>query len=110
MRSLSFMAHLSRIVVVSDRSTSRATQPGGACWQRNCNWRRIPTTEHDPMTPLDHPLRREILVDDTPYTLLLTAQGLRLTQKGHRKGVELSWRDLVSGDAAVATALRASLE
>jgi hypothetical protein len=61
------------------------------------------------MTPLDSPLRREILVDDTRYTLLLTGEGLRLTQKGHRKGIELSWRDLVSGDAAVATALRASL-
>jgi hypothetical protein len=35
---------------------------------------------------------------------------LKLAEKGHRRGVELSWKDLVSGDAALATALKASLE
>jgi hypothetical protein len=35
---------------------------------------------------------------------------LKLTEKGRRKGQELSWKDLVSGDAALATALNASTE
>jgi hypothetical protein len=62
------------------------------------------------MTPLDKPLKREIEVDGVAYTLTLDPQGLKLTEKGHRRGVELSWKDLVSGDAALATALQASLE
>lgn len=61
------------------------------------------------MTPLNSPLRRELLIDQRHYTLLLDPDGLRLTEKGRRKGIELRWADLVSGDAAVAAALRASL-
>lgn len=62
------------------------------------------------MTPLDKPLKRELQIGDVAYTLVLDPQGLKLTEKGHRRGVELLWKDLVSGDAALATALRASLE
>lgn len=62
------------------------------------------------MTPLDKPLRRELRIDDRVYTLTLDPQGLKLVPKGRRKGLELRWEDLVSGDAAVAVALRASLE
>jgi hypothetical protein len=35
---------------------------------------------------------------------------LKLTEKGRRKGQELAWKDLVTGDAALATALNASVE
>ncbi|NUO72137.1 MAG: hypothetical protein HOQ10_05420 [Frateuria sp.] len=62
------------------------------------------------MTPLDKPLKREIQIDGVAYTLVLDPQGLKLAEKGHRRGVELYWKDLVSGDAALATALQASLE
>jgi hypothetical protein len=61
------------------------------------------------MTPLNVPLRRELEIDGRQYTLLLDPDGLRLTEKGRRKGVQLSWADLVSGDAALAAALRASV-
>lgn len=61
------------------------------------------------MTPLDKPLRREVVVGDTRYTLMIDPDGLKLTEKGKRKGVELSWKDLTSGDAALATALQASV-
>jgi len=60
-------------------------------------------------TKLDKPLRREVEIDDRLYTLTVDADGLRLVEKGHRKGQELRWRDLVSGDAALAVALAASL-
>ncbi|HSM09947.1 MAG TPA: hypothetical protein VK827_00045 [Lysobacter sp.] len=60
-------------------------------------------------TKLDKPLRREVEVDDRLYTLTVDPDGLRLVEKGHRKGQELRWRDLVSGDAALAAALAASL-
>jgi hypothetical protein len=40
----------------------------------------------------------------------ISPQGLKLTEKGRRKGQELAWKDLVTGDAALATALNASAE
>lgn len=61
------------------------------------------------MTPLDRPLRRELEVDGRAYTLTIDPEGLKLVEKGRRKGITLSWRDLLNGDAALATALQASL-
>lgn len=61
-------------------------------------------------TKLDKPLRREIAIDDRAYTLTIDADGLRLVEKGRRTGQSLKWRDLVSGDAALAAGLAASLQ
>jgi hypothetical protein len=61
------------------------------------------------MTRLDKPLRRELDIDGTIYTLAIDPEGLKLTRKGKRKGIDLRWTDLVSGDAALAVALQASL-
>jgi hypothetical protein len=60
-------------------------------------------------TKLDNSLRRELIVLGKPYTLTISPTGLALTPKGKRKGYELAWVDLVSGDAALAVALNASL-
>ncbi|QNG94549.1 hypothetical protein AEPCKKLL_01280 [Stenotrophomonas maltophilia] len=62
------------------------------------------------MTPLDKPLRRELHINGQPYTLTVAPEGLKLVEKGRRKGITLRWQDLVSGDAALATALQASLQ
>ncbi len=62
------------------------------------------------MTPLDKELRRELVIGQDTYTLTVSPDGLKLVPKGKRKGLELAWTDLVSGDAALATALQASLE
>ncbi|KOQ63360.1 hypothetical protein [Stenotrophomonas muris] len=62
------------------------------------------------MTPLDKPLRRELDIDGRPHTLTVDPKGLKLVEKGRRKGITLRWQDLVSGDAALATALQASLQ
>jgi hypothetical protein len=61
-------------------------------------------------TKLEKSLRREIEVDGKPYMLTIDPQGLKLVPKGKRKGLELAWQALVSGDAALATALNASLQ
>jgi len=61
-------------------------------------------------TKLDRPLKRELDVNGEPYTLTVSPEGLKLVPKGKRNGVELVWRDLVSGQAALAVALNASLE
>jgi len=60
-------------------------------------------------TKLDKPLKRELEIDGTSYTLIVSAEGLKLTRKGRRKGYDLAWKALVSGDAALAVALNASL-
>jgi hypothetical protein len=51
-------------------------------------------------TKLDKPLRREIEIGDKAYTLVIDPQGLKLTEKGHRKGQELSWNDVLGGGNA----------
>lgn len=61
------------------------------------------------MTPLERPLRRVLVVGDETYTLTIDPQGLKLVKKGHRKGLELGWIDLVNGDAALAAALNAAV-
>lgn len=60
--------------------------------------------------PLDKPLKRALQVGKDEYTLTISTEGLKLVPKGHRKGIELRWEDLVSGDAALAVALNASLD
>jgi hypothetical protein len=62
------------------------------------------------MTKLDKVLKRELDIGGEAYILTLSPEGLKLTIKGRRKGHELAWKDLVSGEAALAVALNASLE
>jgi len=61
-------------------------------------------------TKLDKPLKREIEVAGKPYMLTIAPEGLKLVPKGKRKGQELSWDALASGEAALAAALNASLQ
>jgi hypothetical protein len=61
------------------------------------------------MTRLDKPLKRELKLKKQSFVLTIDPTGLKLTKKGRRKGIELAWNDLVSGDAAMAVALNASL-
>lgn len=60
-------------------------------------------------TKLEGNLKREIVIGETPYTVTLSPGGFTLVVKGRRKGLEIAWADLVSGDAALATALNKSL-
>src|SRR3982751_713179 len=61
-------------------------------------------------TVLYKQLKRQVTVDGADYTVALDPDGIRLTGKGKRKPeVELHWRDLLSGEAALAVALNASL-
>ena len=59
-------------------------------------------------TKLDKPIRREIAIEDKAYTLTIDGDGLKLVEKGRRNGQELLWKDLVGGDAALSSALKAS--
>ncbi len=61
-------------------------------------------------TVLDKQLKRQITVDGENYTVALDPEGIKLIGKGKRTPqVELLWRDLLNGDAAMAVALNASV-
>jgi hypothetical protein len=60
-------------------------------------------------TKLEGDLKREIAIGETAYTLTISPSGFTLVVKGRRKGLAIQWTDLVSGEAALATALNASL-
>jgi hypothetical protein len=61
------------------------------------------------MTRLDKALKRELRVGKQAYVLTIDPAGFKLTKKGRRKGIDIAWKDLVSGDAAMAVALNASV-
>jgi Ni,Fe-hydrogenase III large subunit len=60
-------------------------------------------------TPLDKTLRRQIRIKGQDYVIALSPEGLKITLKGKRNGLELAWSELVSGEAALAVALNASV-
>lgn len=60
-------------------------------------------------TQLSGDLKRELMIDGHAYIVTLSPTGFTLAMKGRRKGLELKWIDLVSGEAALAKALNASL-
>ena len=62
------------------------------------------------MTKLEKDLKRELDIGGEAYVLTISPTGLKLVRKGHRKGRELTWKELVSGETALAVALNASLD
>ena len=61
-------------------------------------------------TRLEKPLKRELEIGGKAYMLTIAPDGLKLVEKGRRNGLELAWKDVLSGDAGLASALNASLE
>jgi hypothetical protein len=60
-------------------------------------------------TRLDKTLKRELTLEGRTFIVAVSPEGLKLTLKGKRNGQELRWDDLISGDAALAAALNASV-
>lgn len=60
-------------------------------------------------TKLTNAFKRELEINGDKYTLTVSPEGFKLVLKGKRKGMELNWNQLVNGEAALATALNASL-
>jgi hypothetical protein len=56
-------------------------------------------------TKLDKQLKREIDIDGKPYMVTLSPDGVKLTEKGKRKGQGVSWKGLVNGEPATAVSL-----
>jgi len=53
---------------------------------------------------LTTPLRREIEIDGEPFTVVVSADGIRLTRKRFRSGRTLSWKALWDSGADEAEA------
>lgn len=47
-------------------------------------------------TKLDKTIKREIDIDGEPYTVAISPEGVKLTQKGFRKGREMTWTQLLA--------------
>lgn len=45
-------------------------------------------------TKLEKTVKREIEIDGQPFTVAISPDGLKITQKGFRKGQEVTWREL----------------
>ncbi len=56
-------------------------------------------------TKLDKQLKREIEIDGKPYMVTLSPEGVKLTEKGKRKGQGVTWKGLVNGESATAVSL-----
>ena len=54
------------------------------------------------MTPLTTPIRRSILIEGEPYTLILDATGVRVAPRGARRTLDRSWSQILQ-DARAAS-------
>jgi hypothetical protein len=61
-------------------------------------------------TKLDKVLKREIEIDGQAYIAAISPEGVKVTKKGFRKGNEISWRAIISGDANLSSDLSASVD
>jgi hypothetical protein len=61
-------------------------------------------------TKLDKTIKRELELDGKTYTIAIAPDGLKITEKGHRKGQEIGWRTIISGDASLSADLNASVD
>jgi hypothetical protein len=51
-------------------------------------------------TKLEKTVKREIDIDGQPFTVAISPDGLKITQKGFRKGQEVTWRQLWASSSA----------
>ena len=59
---------------------------------------------------LDKALKRELELDGELYMVTISPDGVRIVPKGRRKGHEISWRTILSGDAELTQQLKISLD
>ena len=61
-------------------------------------------------TKLDKPIKRELDHAGRLYTVTISPEGIKVVEKGKRKGHELPWSAIISGDAALTQDLKISLD
>jgi hypothetical protein len=45
---------------------------------------------------LDKSIKRELDIDGKAYTITISPDGVKVVEKGHRNGPDVSWRSIVS--------------
>jgi hypothetical protein len=61
-------------------------------------------------TRLDKPIKRELEHNGVLYTITISPGGIRVVEKGKRKGHEVAWATIISGDAELNESLRISVD
>jgi len=59
---------------------------------------------------LEKTIKRELEMDGKTYTVQIAPEGIKVTEKGKRKGREIAWRAIISGDAQLAEDLKKSID
>ena len=59
---------------------------------------------------LDKTIKRELELGGQLYMVSMSPEGVRIVPKGKRKGHEISWETLLSGDAELRRDLNMSLD
>jgi hypothetical protein len=59
---------------------------------------------------LEKSIKRELELEGRLYTVTIAPEGVKVVEKGKRKGREISWRAIVSGDAELAENLKLSID
>jgi hypothetical protein len=59
---------------------------------------------------LEKSIKRELGIDGRLYTVTIAPEGVKVVEKGKRKGREITWRAIVSGDAQLAEDLKISID
>ena len=60
-------------------------------------------------TKLEKTLTREITIDGKAYMVAISPEGVKVTQKGFRRGPEMTWRAIISGEAEMTQQLKSSV-
>ena len=61
-------------------------------------------------TKLEKAIKREMELEGKVYTVIMSPEGIKITPKGGRKGKEISWQTLMSGDAELNRDLNISVD
>ena len=61
-------------------------------------------------TRLDKTIKRELELAGQIYTVSMSPEGVKIVQKGKRKGHEISWETLLAGDAELRRDLNMTLD
>ncbi len=59
---------------------------------------------------LDKTIKRELELDGRTYTIAIGPDGVKVTEKGRRNGPEMSWRQIISGEAQLTSDLNRSID
>jgi hypothetical protein len=59
---------------------------------------------------LEKAIKREVEIGGESYTVTISPEGVRIAPKGYRKGHEMTWMALLSGDAELTQQLKMSVD